>query len=236
MSESNFSIKALRCYLAEYVATFVLVLVGTGAIVINDVAGGITHVGIALCFGFVVAIMIYTFGNISGAHMNPAVSIGFFVVRELGFVRLVFYLVAQIAGALTASGLLRMVFFQHGTLGATLPNMEITGADPVVASVVLEFLTTFILMLVILAVTMKTQSAGNMVGVVVGIVIGMEAMFAGPICGASMNPARSLGPAVVGVNYQFLWIYLAAPVAGALFASLLSPLLLGNRHEGNEQY
>ena len=206
--------------LSELLGTFTLVFAGTGAIIINDVsAGAITHVGIALTFGLVVLAMIYTFGEISGAHLNPAVTLGFFAVRRLPGWQVLPYIASQLAGAFLASVLLRVLFPQNPTLGSTLPRGSVT------QSFILEAVLTFILMMVILRVSTGAKEKGITAGIAVGAVIALEAMFAGPICGASMNPARSLAPAVVSSNTQHLWIYLTATVLGALAACPLSRML-----------
>lgn len=201
---------------AELCGTFILVFAGTGAIVINHVSGGaVTHPGIALTFGLVVLAMIHTFGPISGAHMNPAVTLGLVAAGRFPLRSVTSYLLSQFAGALLASVLLRLLFPDHGTLGATIPS----GSS--LQSFVLEVILTLILMLVVLRLS-KSPSGGAPAALVVGAVIALEAMFAGPICGASMNPARSLGPALVSLNLQHLWIYMAAPILGALLAVLLN--------------
>jgi aquaporin Z len=195
---------------AEFIGTFALVFAGTGAIVMNEASGGaITHVGIALTFGLVVLAMIYTVGDISGAHLNPAVSIGFFVARRFAFRELIPYIGSQCAGALAASVILSGLFPQSATLGATIP------AGSEMQSFILELILTALLMFVILGVSTGAAEKGITAGIVVGAVIGLEAMFAGPICGASMNPARSLAPAIVSTHLEHLWIYLLAPVLGA---------------------
>jgi aquaporin Z len=200
---------------AEFVGTFSLVFAGTGAIVVNEMSdGAVTHVGVALTFGLVVLAMIYTVGDISGAHLNPAVSLGFFAARRFPLHEAIPYIVAQCAGAFAASGILRLLFPRDATLGATLP------AGSATQSFVLELILTAILMFVILNVSTGAAEKGITAGIAVGSVIGLEAMFAGPICGASMNPARSLAPAVVSQHLASLWIYLVAPTAGALLAVL----------------
>jgi len=198
---------------AEFLGTFALVFAGTGAIVINQVSGGaVTHVGIALTFGLVVLAMIYTLGDISGAHLNPAVTVGFWVARRLAAREVLPYIASQCLGALLASGILRLLFPQNATLGATLPT------GPVMQSFVLELLLTALLMFVILGVSAGAKEKGITAGIAVGSVIALEALFAGPICGASMNPARSLAPALVSGHLEHLWIYLTATVLGALAA------------------
>ena len=205
----------MKRFTAELIGTFGLVFAGTGAIVINDATGGaITHVGIALTFGLIVLAMIYTFGDISGAHLNPAVTLGFWTARRMSASDVPLYLSSQVLGAIAASAVLRFLFPQSKMLGATLP----AGSD--VQSLVLEAILTFLLMLTILNVSTGANEKGITAGIAVGSVIALEAMFAGPISGASMNPARSLAPALVSGQFQHLWIYLAAPVLGAAAATL----------------
>ncbi len=203
----------MKKYFAEFLGTFGLVFAGTGAIIINGVShGAVTHVGIALTFGLIILTMIYAFGDISGAHFNPAVTLGFWAARRLERGLIVPYVISQIVGALAASALLRVLFPGHATLGSTMP------AGPPWQSFVLELVLAFFLMLVILSVSTGAKEKGITAGIAIGGVIGLEAMFAGPICGASMNPARSAAPAIISGHFEHLWIYLAGPVAGALLA------------------
>jgi aquaporin NIP len=205
----------MKRWIAESIGTFTLVFAGTGAIVINDVsAGAVTHVGIALTFGLVVLAMIYALGDISGAHLNPAVTCGFWLAGRFSSRDVLPYLLSQCAGAFAASAILRFLFPSHPNLGATLP------AGPEMQSFVLEIILTFILMFVILNVSTGAKEKGITAGIAVGAVIALEAMFAGKICGASMNPARSIAPAVLSGQLQHLWIYLAAPLLGAGLAVL----------------
>ena len=200
---------------AEFIGTFALVFAGTGAVVINDVTGGgVTHVGIALTFGLVVLAMIYAVGDISGAHLNPAVTFGFWAARRFETCALVPYIASQCLGALAASGMMRWLFPQHATLGSTLP------AGSIAQSFVLEIILTGLLMFVILSVSTGAKEKGITAGIAVGAVIGLDALFAGKITGASMNPARSLAPALVSMHCESLWLYLVAPTLGALFAVL----------------
>lgn len=198
---------------AEFIGTFALVFAGTGAIIIDHASGGVIgHAGVALTFGLIVMVMIETFGDVSGAHLNPAVTIGFAVARGFPKTDVPRYIAAQLLGALTASGLLRVLFPADATLGATLP------AGPWWQSFTLEVLLTFFLMLTILNVTTGSKEKGITAGLTIGGLIALEAMFAGPISGASMNPARSLAPALASGNLTELWIYLVAPTLGALLA------------------
>ena len=208
--------------LSELLGTFILVFAGTGAIVINDVSGGVIgHAGIALTFGLVVMAMIYTFGEVSGAHLNPAVTLGFAVAGRFEWKNIPGYVLAQIIGALAASGVLHLLFPAHEILGATLPS------GSAMQSFVLELILTAILMLAILRISTGAKEKGITAGIAIGAVVGLEAMFAGPICGASMNPARSLAPAIVSGHLQHLWLYPAATILGALLAVPLCQAVRG---------
>jgi aquaporin Z len=201
---------------AELFGTFALVFAGTGAIVINDVAGGsITHVGVALTFGLIVLALIYAIGDVSGCHLNPAVTLGFFAARRFPAWSVLPYVVSQLIGAFLASFCLRLMFPENATLGATLPRGD------ALQSFMLEIILTCLLMFVILSVSTGAKEKGITAGIAVGSVIGLEALFAGPISGASMNPARSLAPAVVSWHVTSLWVYLTAPVLGAGAAVLV---------------
>ena len=196
---------------AEAFGTFALVFAGTGAIVVNETSGGaITHVGVAVTFGLIVLAMIYAIGDVSGCHLNPAVTMGFYVARRFEGRMVIPYLLSQSAGAILASITLRLMFPASITLGATNP------ADGAMQSFVMELLLTLILMFVILSVSFGAKEKGLLAGVAIGAVIALEAMFAGPVSGASMNPARSLAPALVSMRLDNLWIYLVAPIMGAV--------------------
>ena len=166
----------------------------------------------SLSFGLTVLAMIYAFGDVSGAHINPAVTVGFWASGRFDGRRVPGYVVAQCAGALTASGAVRMLFPAAASLGGTVPSGSSSQAF------VLEIILTLILMLVILSVSFGAKETGLLAGVAIGAVIAFEALFAGPVSGASMNPARSLGPAIIAGEIHSLWIYLVAPVLGALLA------------------
>jgi aquaporin NIP len=204
-------------WLAEWLGTFFLVFNGTGAIVINDISGGvITHGGIAVTFGLVVMVLIYAFGEISGAHFNPAVTVGFALAGRFAWKQVPLYVLFQLGGAVAASYVLKALFPVHNKLGATLPS----GAAW--QSLVLEFLLTFLLMLVILRVSQGAREKGITAALAVGGLVGLEAMFAGPVCGASMNPFRSLAPALASGHLEHSWVYLAGPFAGAAAATGVS--------------
>ena len=202
----------MRKYAAEIIGTFLMVFAGTGAIVIDDLTHAVTHVGVAITFGLVVMSLIYALGDISGAHFNPAVTLGFFAARRLSGRLVVPYIACQLVGALLASLALRAMFGVRADLGATLP------LGPAVQSLALEAVLTFFLMFVILCVSTGPKEVGVMAGIAVGGVIGLEAMFAGPICGASMNPARSLAPAAVAGNWTHAWVYVVGPILGSIVA------------------
>jgi aquaporin NIP len=206
---------------AEIIGTFALVFAGTGAIVINHVSGGgITHPGIALTFGLVVMAMIYALGDVSGAHFNPAVTAGFFLAGRLPRDHVLPYMTCQLAGGLLASCLLRLLFGDVAHLGTTLP------AGPNSQSFLLEIILTGLLMFVILCVAHGSKEQGLMAGIAIGGTVGLEAMFAGPICGASMNPARSIAPAFISGHLESLWLYIFGPMIGAAIAV---PCWLGTR-------
>lgn len=205
--------------LAEGIGTYILVFAGTGAVITEKVTGALGHVGIALTFGLVVTALIYAFGHISGAHFNPAVSIAFTVMNEFDKKELTPYILAQLIGAIAASGSLYIIFAedivqlsQVSYLGATLPRGSVT------QSFIFEFILTFILMLIICSSAVHAKAVKSFAGMAIGFTVGLEAMFAGPICGASMNPARSLGPAIVSGHFEHLWLYLVATVLGAIVA------------------
>ena len=211
----------MKNYFAEMLGTFGLVFCGTGAIVTNEMTGGtVTHVGIAMTFGLIVMVMVYAFGEVSGAHFNPAVTVGCWAFRRFPGREVLPYVGSQIVGALLASGLLRLLFPASATLGATLPP------GSAYQSFVLEVVLTFLLMLVIIRVSQGAKETKWFAGIAVGGTVLLEAMFAGPICGASMNPARSLAPALLSGHTEHLWAYLIAPTVGALLAVLAGRFLL----------
>ena len=203
----------MKKYIAEFLGTYMLVFAGTGAIVVNQqYAGVVTHIGIAITFGLVVMSMIYTFGDISGAHLNPAVTTAFAAAGRFPLTRLAPYVLSQCLGAVAASYTLKCLFPENMRLGGTNPS----GSD--MQSFIMEFILSFFLMMVILHVAEGNKEKGLFAGIAIGSLVALEAMFAGPVCGASMNPARSLGPAVASQHFAHLWIYMLAPLTGMCMA------------------
>lgn len=204
----------MKKYVAEIIGTYALIFCGTGAIVINQQSQGtVTHAGIAITFGLVVMALIFAFGRLSGTHINPAVSIAFALADVFPKKEVLPYILSQLVGAFLASGTLRLMFPESVGLGETIP----AGSD--MQSFILEVILTYILMLVILLVSQDEPSVSQYTAIAVGGVVLFEAMFAGPISGASMNPARSLAPALVAGNLKSLWVYLTAPTLGAILAT-----------------
>ena len=203
----------MKKYYAEALGTFALVFCGTGAIIINQESGGaITHMGIAFTFGLIVMVMIYALGPVSGAHLNPAVTIAFAIAKRFPAKEIFPFILSQTIGAFLASFALRVMFPANDLLGSTHP------AGSELQSFTLEVILTFFLMLVIIQVATGSKEQGMFAGLAIGSTVLLEAMFAGPICGASMNPIRSLSPAVVSGHLEHLWIYLSAPMLGAALA------------------
>ncbi|MFK8059051.1 MAG: MIP/aquaporin family protein [Polaribacter sp.] len=203
----------MKKYIAEFIGTFSMIFCGTGAMTINEITGGdVTHVGIGITWGLIVMAMIYAFGDISGAHFNPAVSIAFAYAKKFAWKEVPKYITAQILGAFAASLILWFLFPASEFLGATIPTVDVWRAF------VLELLLTFFLMIVIINVSTGSKEIGVIAGIAIGSVVLLEALFAGPITNASMNPARSLAPNIVSGNISGLWLYMIAPILGALLA------------------
>jgi len=210
----------MKKYLSEFIGTFSMIFCGTGAMTINEITGGeVTHVGIAITWGLIVMSMIYAFGETSGAHFNPAVTIAFAYAKKFSWKEVPKYIIAQILGAFTASLILLFLFPKSEFLGATIPTIDVWRAF------VLELLLTFFLMVVIINVSTGSKEMGVIAGIAIGAVVLLEAMFAGPITNASMNPARSLAPNIVSGNIQGLWLYIIAPILGALLAVVSCKLI-----------
>jgi len=203
----------MKNYISEFIGTFAMIFCGTGAMTINEITGGdVTHVGIGITWGLIVMAMIYAFGEISGAHFNPAVSIAFAFAKKFSWKEVPKYIFFQVAGAFAASLVLMWLFPKSELLGATIPTVDVWRAF------VLELILTFFLMVVIINVSTGSKEAGMMAGIAIGSVVLLEALFAGPITNASMNPARSLAPNIVSGNIKGLWLYILAPIIGALLA------------------
>jgi MIP family channel proteins len=206
----------VRRAIAEGIGTFFLVLIGPGAATVNAYTNGtVGHTGIALAFAFVVLAMIYTIGHLSGAHINPAVTLAFWAAGRFPGREVLPYVLAQSVGAVLASLVLRGILGPVGGLGATVP------AIPVGAAFAVEFLLSFVLMFVIVAVATDERVADGFAGVAVGLTVGFDAIMGGPLTGASMNPARSLGPAVAAGVWEAHWIYWVAPITAMVVAARL---------------
>jgi len=205
---------SIKNYITETIGTFFLVFAGTGAMVVNDATGALGHVGVAITWGLIVMVLIYAIGDTSGAHMNPAVTIAFWIAKRFEFKNVIPYIIAQLAGAFLASIALKIMFPINETLGASLPSGSWE------QSFIFEVILTFLLMFVILNVSTGAKEKGIMAGSAIGATVGLEAMFAGPICGASMNPARSIAPALVSGHTEHLWVYVVATILGATLAVL----------------
>ncbi|MCA9135180.1 MAG: MIP family channel protein [Planctomycetales bacterium] len=216
----------MKKYLAELIGTFVLIFVGTGSVIVNNATDGdVSLVGIALAWGLVVSAMIYSIGDISGAHINPAVTIAFWVGRRFEGKHVAPYIASQCIGAILASVLMRILFPDQDNLAATLP------AGTWWQSFIMEIVLTMILLFVVLNVSVGAKEKGITAGLAIGGVISFEVLCGGPVSGASMNPARSIAPALVGGQLQFLWVYLTAPVIGAVLAVPISGYLRSDEGE-----
>lgn len=212
----------MKRYISEFIGTFAMVFCGCGAMTINEITQGeITHVGVAITWGLIVMAMIYAFGEISGAHFNPAVTVGFAYAKKFPWQEVPKYIGVQIAAAIAACALLLFLFPASEYLGSSLPAESL---EPYKAFII-EIILTFFLMLVIINVSTGSKEIGTMAGIAIGGVILLEAMFAGPMTKASMNPARSIGPALVSGNLQHLWLYLTAPFIGATLAVISCKLV-----------
>jgi len=212
----------MKKYIAEFIGTFILIFCGCGAMTINEITGGdVTHVGIGVTWGFVVIALIYALGDISGAHLNPAVSIAFAFAKKFKWEEVPKYVVAQLLGALLASYVLKFLFPTSVFLGGTHLHEII---DPT-RGFVIEFLLTFFLMLVIINVSTGSKEVGIVAGIAIGGVVMLEALFAGPMTNASMNPVRSLAPAIASLKFDCLWVYIVAPVFGAITAVVSCKLI-----------
>jgi len=208
----------LRPELAEAVGTFALVLAGCGAIMADVAIAGVavSHVGVALAFGFTIAVMVYAVGHVSGAHFNPAITLGFCAAGHFPWRRAPGYVAAQLAGAAGAAGVLAWMLGPVADVGATVPAAEL----PLSAALGAEALATALLAFVIAAVATDDRVPEAAGGLAIGLAVAIGALFAGPLTGGSMNPARTLGPALVSGTWTAAWVYLAAPAAGSVLAML----------------
>jgi MIP family channel proteins len=208
---------------AEGLAAFALVFAGCGAIVTNaEYDGALGVVGIALVFGLIVMVMVYATGHLSGAHINPAVTVAFTITRHFPPRDAAAYIAAQLAGALLGALLLVAVWpDQPAELGATVPSV---GAG---SAFVYELVLTAFLMFVITAVATDTRAVGAAAAIAIGATVALDALFGGPVTGASMNPARSLGPALVAGEWDDFWLYVAGPLIGAALGALAYQFVRG---------
>jgi aquaporin Z len=207
----------LKKLLAEFGGTFFLVFAGTGAIIINQETGGsIGHIGICLVFGVIVCAMVYAFGNVSGAHLNPAVTFSLWSAGKIDLKEVPGYVFAQVVGAFAASLTLKWFFPMNKLLGTTLPYN-----DSWKMAFGMEFILTFLLVFVILRVITGDKEYPALAGIIIGGTILVDALFGGPVSGGSMNPARSLAPAIVSGETKHLWAYIFAPIGGGLVAAFI---------------
>ena len=210
-----------RALVAEALGTFTLVFAGAGAVMVDAKTGELGHVGVAITFGLVIMAMIYAVGHISGAHFNGAVTFAFALSRHFPWRRAAGYWAAQLTGAVVAAALLRASLGNIAHVGATLPS----GSQA--QSFLWELVMTAILMFVIMAVATDTRAVGEAAAIAIGGTILLDAMFGGPISGASMNPMRSMGPAFVSGDLHALWLYIVAPVIGASLGALFYQFVRG---------
>jgi aquaporin NIP len=213
----------MRAAVAETIGTFALVFAGAGAIMVDAKTHALGHVGVAITFGLVIMAMIYAVGHVSGAHFNAAVTLAFALTRHFPWPRAVVYWCAQFIGAVSAALLLRASLGNIAHVGATLPS----GSQA--QSFFFEFVMTAFLMFVVLAVATDARAVGEAAAIAIGGTIGLDAMFGGPISGASMNPMRSLGPALVSGDLHALWLYIVAPILGASVGGLAYQFVRGER-------
>ncbi|GAB2287564.1 Aquaporin NIP1-1, variant 2 [Dionaea muscipula] len=220
-ASSCFNVPFLQKMIAEVVGTYFVVFAGCGAVAVNlDKDKVVTLPGISIVWGLVVMVMVYSVGHISGAHFNPAVTFAFATCRRFPWKQVLPYLICQVLGSTLASGTLRLIF--NGNQAHFLGTSP-SGSD--VQSFVVEFIITFFLMFVISGVATDNRAIGELAGLAVGATVLLNVMFAGPISGASMNPARSIGPAIISRHYKGIWIYIVGPMSGAMFGAWIYNLI-----------
>lgn len=207
----------MKKYFAEFIGTFILVFFGCGSVIVNELYHQtLGLVGISLTFGITVISIIYTLGNISGAHINPVVTISLWLGKWMNKKDVVFYLIAQFAGAILASSFLKLLFPESESLGATNPSGSL------VQSFLIEFVSSFVLMETVIGMAQTgTKETKSLAGIVIGLLVTALILFAGPISGGSFNPARSLGPALLSGNLSHVWIYISAPILGGVMSVIL---------------
>jgi aquaporin NIP len=215
------SLPLARALVAEAIGTFALVFAGCGAIMVDENTSALGHVGVAITFGLVIMVMIYAVGHVSGAHFNPAVTFSFALSRHFPRRHVPLYWAVQLAGALIAAAILRASLGNIAHVGATLPS----GSEG--QAFLWEAILSFLLMFVIMAVATDTRAVGEAAAIAIGGTVGLDAMFGGPITGASMNPARSLGPGIIAGDLHAIWVYLLAPIVGAAIAALAYAFVRG---------
>ena len=221
--------KLLSEILAEGIGTFVLIFTGTGAIMVNTITEGIiTHFGICFVFGSTVTAVIYAIGHISGAHINPAVTLAFWSSKVFPSSKVLPYILSQFSGGILASFLLKIIFGNVANMGATLPL-----SDNWLQSLIIEVILTFILMFIVLGSGLDRRAPVGFAGIAIGLTVTVEAIFMGPITGASMNPARSLAPALISHLWQYQWLYIVGPIIGAQLAVWIYRQMSNNFHDFN---
>lgn len=218
----------MRTYLSEFVGTFILVFFGTGSIMVDAYTGGLLgHMGICVVFGLIVLVLIYTIGDISGAHLNPAITFGFYLSKLLPLKDTLMYILFQFAGAIAGSFLLKYLTLDVGVLGETIPKVTDFRAF------LLESMITFVLMFVVVNLSYGSKQKGITSGIAVGSTIVFTVLIAGPLTGGSMNPARSLGPALASMHFTSLWVYLTAPFFGSGLAVALYSYIFASDARNN---
>ena len=219
--------------IAEAIGTFAIVFAGCGAIVVNQAKdGAIGHLGIAISFGLVVMVMIYALGHISGAHFNPAVTLAFSSSRNFPKKEILPYIISQCIGAIIGSLALK---YSLTSMITETTNLGVTAGPSPGVIFIWEFILSFFLMLVIISVATDCRAVGANAGIAIGGTVALDALFGGPICGASMNPARSLGPALVAGDWQDFWLYVLAPILGTVSAALLYTFIRCDKPDDNSE-
>ncbi|KAK2430781.1 putative aquaporin NIP-type [Trifolium repens] len=217
---SNQTITLIQKVIAEIIGTYFVVFAGCGSVAVNKIYGSVTFPGVCITWGLIIMVMCYSVGHISGGHFNPAVTITWTLFRRISIKEAPLYIFAQLLGATLASGTLSMMFdISSKTYFGTVP----VGSNG--QSLVVEIVTSFLLMFVISAVSTDERAVNDLAGVAIGMTIMLNIFIAGPVSGGSMNPARSIGPALVVHVYKGLWIYVVGPIVGAIAGAIAYNLL-----------